>query len=70
MERWFFTFGYGQEHEGHYVIVHGINFSDARKIMISKYGTRWCGQYSEEQWNSPNNLCSKYRLLEEVKKGG
>ena len=47
---WVFTFGYGQQHEGKYVVVHG-EFLEARKKMIEKYGKEWAFQYSEGEWN-------------------
>lgn len=47
---WIFTFGYGQEHAGHYVRIYGT-FSKARHKMIEKYGKEWAMQYSEQEWN-------------------
>ena len=46
---WVFTFGYGQTHQGCYVMIYGT-YSEARARMFDKYGREWCGQYTEEQW--------------------
>lgn len=62
----YFTFGSGQKHEGKYVKISGTTASVARKIMIDKYGIKFCGQYDEEFWKSKDNLNSNYPLLEEI----
>ena len=49
-EQWYrFTFGCGQKHAGHFVKFYGT-FSEAREQMCKKYGTDWCFQYSEKEW--------------------
>lgn len=50
-DKWIFTFGLGHKFGGHYVIFHG-DFCEARSKMFDKYGSQWCGQYSEEEWES------------------
>lgn len=67
-EKWIFTFGIGQPHEGHYVIFTGP-YTIAREKMIEKYGNKWGFQYSEQEWkdieNDPNRWWSMETLLEE-----
>ena len=68
-EWWFFTFGYGQPHAGHYVRIYGT-FDSAREKMFRKYGSAWGFQYSEEEWNNwmaekPDYVPSE-ELLEEI----
>lgn len=48
-EWWIFTFGVGQEHGGRYVKIHGT-FEEARQKMFDEFGTKWCWQYSENEW--------------------
>jgi hypothetical protein len=48
---WIFTFGYGQQHEGHYVKFFGT-YGEARIKMLREYGTQWGFQYSEEEWEN------------------
>ena len=48
---WYFTFGVGQEHAGHYVKIRGT-FESARNKMIVLYGHKWGFQYSEKEWKS------------------
>lgn len=49
-KKWYyFTFGCGQQHAGHYVKIFGT-FSGTRKKMFDKYGSKWGFQYSEEEW--------------------
>lgn len=50
MERWIFTFGSGQQHAGHYVVMEGT-WGEAREKMFEQYGEEWCMQYSEDEWN-------------------
>jgi hypothetical protein len=58
---WYFTFGCGQLHAGHYIIFHGT-WESAREQMVENFGTNWCMQYPSaeaagvERWG--------YKLLE------
>lgn len=53
-EVWYFTFGCGQEHAGHYVKIKGT-FSEARAKMFDRFGDKWAFQYSEQEWNEKNH---------------
>lgn len=53
-ESWIFTFGCGQKHEGHYVKISG-SFYEARQKMFDRFGSEWCFQYSEEEWERMKN---------------
>jgi hypothetical protein len=44
VQRWWFTFGAGQEHDGRYVVIRGTAES-ARKEMVARFGQRWSDQY-------------------------
>ena len=65
VEWWYFTFGYGQEHEGHYVRIKGT-FSEARRKMLDKYGQAWGFQYSEKQWKDWVKKCPPYLIETEL----
>ena len=41
---WYFTFGCGQEHAGHYCVIHGT-YIGAREKMFRRYGGQWSMQY-------------------------
>ena len=49
-EKWYFTFGSGQEHDGCYHVIKAKTFDDARVEMVRKYGDKFAFQYSEQQW--------------------
>ena len=48
---WYFTFGGGQKHAGHFVKFFGT-WMATRQKMFDKYGSNWAFQYSEEEWES------------------
>lgn len=48
-QNWYFTFGFGQPHEGYYRVFKGT-FSQARKKMFEAHGQVWSFQYSEKDW--------------------
>lgn len=53
---WYFTFGCGQVHAGHYHVIHGTKDS-AREEMFQRFGPKWSMQYDSaeaagvERWN-------------------
>lgn len=49
---YYFTFGQGQAHEGHYVKVIAPNSDIARDTMIEKFGRAWAFQYNEDEWRA------------------
>lgn len=55
---YYFTFGCGQMHEGHYVKFFGT-YSEAREKMMEQYGTAWAFQYSEDEWMKWENRCKQ-----------
>ena len=64
---WIFTFGCGQQHAGHYVKFYGT-YTSAREQMLEKYGTEWCFQYSEDEWNTMlNNPNRRFPMETELK---
>lgn len=52
-QKYYFTFGSGQDHDGCYVVYFGT-FNEARKNMFTDFGVRWSMQYSEKQWANPS----------------
>jgi hypothetical protein len=49
---WIFTFGGGQTHPvtgeslvNRFVRIAGTDYNDARREMLARFGTHWCGQY-------------------------
>lgn len=56
MKKFYFTFGFGQQHENCYVVIESQSYVGAREEMIRRYGTNWGFQYDEEEWVlSPND---------------
>ena len=47
---WYFTFGWDQPRQGHYVKIYGT-YETAREEMLKRYGRVWAFQYSEFAWN-------------------
>lgn len=66
MKNYYFTFGYGQEHEGYYVKIIAENHSDARETMSMMYGEKWAFQYDEEQFNEFLTDYPNYKCLETI----
>lgn len=65
-EWWIFTFGCGHPHAGHYVKIRG-SYSEARKKMVAKYGTRWAFQFALSEWEKVyNNPLRDYPLEAEL----
>lgn len=61
MNKWYFTFGVGNEFlKDKYVLFQG-SFNDARKRMFANFGTAWCMQYSEQEFIP---IKEKYGLTE------
>ena len=58
---WYFTFGLGQEHAGHYVKFFGA-YEDARQQMVDHYGLKWAFQYSEEDWQAWEQRCKNEHM--------
>lgn len=58
---WYFTFGYGHEHECHYVKIEGT-FDEARRRMCELFGDKWAFQYTENAFTK-SVFFSKYKEL-------
>jgi len=59
-QKWYFTFGSGQVHDGRYVVIEGTS-SEARAKMFEMFGEEWSMQYSEDRWNNPNEDSMKFQ---------
>jgi len=70
MNKYYFTFGFGQEHVGKYVIINATSEDLARKRMFDKYGPKWAFCYNKEGWFKPDGISQAeeygYELLEEI----
>lgn len=64
-EWWYFTFGYGHQHEGYCVKIKG-NFGEARTKMFEKYGNKWAFQYSEQEWRKIEANPNRWWAMEEI----
>lgn len=49
MKKWYFTFGFGQLHEGGYHVIETKNSEDARDEMFKRFGTKWSMQYDSAE---------------------
>ena len=59
---YYFTFGSGQRctletetgnirlNENTSIFIPDLDFSTARKKMFKVFGSKWCGQYDQDQW--------------------
>lgn len=61
-QKYYFTFGSGQPHEGCYVIIESDSWNGARSIMIDKFGLKWGFQYTESSWIL-NPLCTRDEMI-------
>lgn len=66
MKNYYFTFGYGQKHEGYYVKIIAESSSDARKTMSMIHGEDWAIQYDEEQFSRFLTNHPNYKSLETI----
>ena len=66
MKKYYFTFGFSQLLENHFIVINANNYKEAREIMIKQFGNCWAFQYTEEQWNLQNGKTQKeeYNLIE------
>ncbi len=49
MNKYYFTFGFGQVHEGGYYVIEADNASDARTKMFNQFGDKWSMQYDSAE---------------------
>jgi hypothetical protein len=57
---YYFTFGVSHPY-GQYVVPVTGNYEESRRKMCSVFGTKWCGQYSEKDYQ---RLKDKYNYKE------
>lgn len=64
-QKWYFTFGFGQEHENCFTVIEGT-YEEARDKMFKIYGDKWAFQYSEKQWFNEQGVSQQmeYNLTE------
>jgi hypothetical protein len=48
-QNWYFTFGFGQRHNGKFVKIFGTCDS-TRKKMFEQFGDKWSFQYPPKRW--------------------
>ncbi len=49
MKKYYFTFGFGQKHEGGYHVIEAENSLTARAIMHERFGIKWASQYDSAE---------------------
>ncbi len=49
MSKYYFTFGFGQEHENGYHIIEAEDSDTARDIMRHRFGMKWAFQYDSAE---------------------
>lgn len=65
MRTWYFTFCTDHPtHGGCCQPIKAESWGAARAKMCDMYGTRWCFQYSEEEWESYRNDPNRYWQME------
>ena len=63
----YFTFGSSEEHaHPHCVLpIEATDYNTAREAMFAKFGSKWCGQYTANQWQRlKNNAREKGLIIE------
>jgi len=50
MNKFYFTFGFGQKHENCFTVIEAGDREKAREIMFEKFGDKWSMQYDDESW--------------------
>lgn len=69
MKKFYFTFGYGQEHAGKYVEIEALNMGIARQTMVERYGDKWSMCYGESGWHEggvPQSIKFEYERLDYI----
>lgn len=59
MEKYYFTFGVSHKYGGHYVVIEGTDYDDARSKMFKMFGNKWAFQYTEQQWKDNEQLAKQ-----------
>lgn len=52
MKKYYFTFGCGIDdpHRNCYTVIEANSYSEARDIMVDRFGLKWAFQYDENEW--------------------
>jgi len=67
MNKYYFTFGFGQKYQNCYHVISANTFEQARDIMISKFGIEWSMQYTEDEWFEDGVSQAEKWNLKEIK---
>ena len=68
MEKFYFTFGFGQEHYGKYFVIESDDYEEAREEMFKLFGNKWAFQYPVDEWFGWDGISiAEYWNLEELK---
>jgi hypothetical protein len=65
--KYYFTFGFGQEHEKGFHVIEADGWDKAREIMVKKFGIQWSMQYDENEWNWDGKSQQERYNLKEIK---
>ncbi len=64
--KYYFTFGFGQPHEGCYHVIDAPDYESARDLMYERFGRKWCAQYDEEDWKVDDHTQAEEYNLKEI----
>lgn len=66
LQRYYFTFGFGQRYENCYHVIEAESKALARSEMVKKFGLKWAFQYTEDQWYNEKGIsqAEEYNLRE------
>ena len=63
LKPYYFTFGWGQPNQGHYIKVWAEDEVKARTLMFKNFGPSWAFSYTEEEWlKSATEGCRFYNM--------
>jgi len=68
MKKFYFTFGFGQKHEGGFHVIQAYGWGAARTLMNKRFGKNWAFQYTERLWYNEEGVSQEeeYNLHEVV----
>ena len=68
MNKYYFTFGFGQKFENCFTVIEAKNRSSAREKMFTEYGNKWSMQYDDKGWYDETGESQQERYnLREIK---
>jgi len=68
MSKFYFTFGFGQEHQNGFHVIEADEWLAARMKMFERFENKWSMQYTETEWVRDGVSQQKQYGLHEVVK--